>query len=87
MISKCVSGKRIFQSEHLAEDALIELWIQNEYVPGRAPIAIYKCEDCGLFHLTSTGEMNPKLHDFIKSPEYKLKKEGQKWLDKFRNKR
>ncbi len=70
----------------MAEDLLIELWSKNEYSPNSAPVAIYKCDDCGLYHLTSRGPMNPKLSDAIRSGKIKLQREGNKWLDKLNKK-
>jgi hypothetical protein len=85
MNSKCISGKRQFSSEQLAEDVLIELWSKNNYIENHAPIAVYRCDDCGLYHLTSRGPMNEKLSTYLKSDRSKLDKEASKWIDKFRN--
>lgn len=84
MNSKCVSGKRQFSSEQLAEDVLIELWSRNDYVQEHAPVAVYKCDDCGLYHFTSRPPMNEKLAAYLNSNKLKLDKEANKWLDKFK---
>lgn len=81
---KCVSGKYRYPSQLLAEDALIELWSRNDYPAGRGPVSVYQCEDCGDFHFTSKGEMNPRLLEAIASKKISLQKEANKWLDKFK---
>jgi hypothetical protein len=86
MSNRCASGKRIFESESLAEDALIELWSKNEYSPSSAPQDVYRCEDCGNFHLTSRGPMNVKLQEAIASGKIKLNREANKWLGKINRK-
>lgn len=86
MTNTCPSGKRSFVTEQLAEDVLIELWSKNEYTPGKAPIAIYRCEDCGNYHLTSRSPMNEKLADAIAKGHIKLQREAHRWMDKLKKK-
>ena len=83
----CISGKKAFDTQTIAEDVLIELWTKNEYVESHAPVSVYRCEDCGFYHLTSRGPMNEKLAQYLSSGKLKLDKEANRWLDKFRNKR
>lgn len=59
----CVSGKRTFESEELALDALVQNHIRNEYRKGQGPINVYNCADCGWWHFTSKGEVNALLKD------------------------
>jgi hypothetical protein len=86
MINRCPSGKRIFESESLAEDALIDLWSKNNYSSANAPQAIYRCEDCGNFHFTSRGPMNAKLQTAISSGKIKIQREANNWLNKMNKK-
>jgi hypothetical protein len=86
MASRCISGKRPFATQTLAEDALIELWMNNEYSPGQAPIAIYKCEDCGEYHFTSRSPMNERLEKEIMSGKVHRQREAKKWEEKLRKK-
>jgi hypothetical protein len=58
---KCPSNKVIYMSHALAEDALIESWIRNNYALGTGPLNVYQCDDCGNFHFTSKGAMNERL--------------------------
>jgi hypothetical protein len=76
----------MFATQVLAEDALIDLWTRNEYTSGHAPITVYKCEDCGEFHLTSQGTVNEKLSEAIKSGKLKLQREAKRWEDKWKKK-
>jgi hypothetical protein len=84
--TKCSTGKKTYATETIAEDVLIELWTRFEYNENSAPLAVYKCDDCGLYHLTSRGPMNNKLAQYLSSNKAKLNKEANKWLDKFKNK-
>jgi hypothetical protein len=85
-MSKCISGKKTFNTEAIAEDVLIELWTRNDYVDNQGPIAVYKCDDCGLYHLTSRPPMNEKLKTYLGSGQSKLDKEAFRWLGKFKKK-
>jgi hypothetical protein len=80
----CVTGKKMYGTADMAEQALIEAWVRNDYPAGQGPVAVYKCEDCKEFHLTSSGEMNPALAKFIKDGKLKLQKEANYWIDRFK---
>jgi hypothetical protein len=80
----CPTGKIVYGSQAIAEDVLIELWSKNEYNPVSAPVGVYRCEDCGFFHLTSKGVMNEKLSAAIASGKIKLLREANRWEDKFK---
>ena len=76
----------MYDSKEIAEDVLIDAWSRYDYATGRGPVAVYQCENCGRFHLTSSGEMNPKLAEFIKDGRIRLQKEANHWLDKLKRK-
>ncbi len=80
----CPSGKRLFNSQAIAEGVLIELWSKNDYRSGEGPVAVYLCEDCGHYHLTSRGPMNERLASAIASGEIKIQREASKWIQKLR---
>ncbi len=61
MSSKCPTGKVVYISPTLAEDALIEAWVRNNYRMGSGPVNVYQCDDCRNFHFTSKGNMNERL--------------------------
>jgi hypothetical protein len=83
--SPCISTKKIYFTEVLAEEALIEARIQFDYPANRGPIAIYKCEDCGYFHLTSQGTINERLKTYLASGKIDKQKEANRWLDKLKH--
>ncbi len=83
-MNSCPSGKRVYQTLELAEEALIGAWIAYEYGKGNGPVAIYQCEDCGLYHFTSQGEMNKRLAQMLKEGKIQKQKEADKWERKFR---
>jgi len=70
----------------MAEDALIEARAKFSYAPSSGPIAVYQCEDCGFFHLTSKGKMNERLAKQLGEGKIDLQKEANRWLDKLKKK-
>jgi hypothetical protein len=80
----CVTGKKMYLTRTMAEQALIGAWVKNDYPSGAGPVAVYRCEDCKQFHLTSTGSMDPTLAAFIRDGKLKLEKEAAYWAAKFK---
>jgi hypothetical protein len=80
----CVTGKRIYPTQEIAEEVLIQAWITYDYRNGRGPVAVYQCADCGQYHLTSTGEINPKLALYLKEGRIKVQKEANRWMERFK---
>ncbi|MBL7857339.1 MAG: hypothetical protein JNM57_06600 [Cyclobacteriaceae bacterium] len=85
-MASCSSGKKMYASEAIAEDVLIEAWTRYDYAPNHGPIAIYLCEDCGAYHLTSKGVMNEKLAQYIKEGKISRQKEADRWLNRLKKK-
>lgn len=85
-MASCITGKRMYSSLEIAEDALIEAWTRYDYAPNNGPIAVYNCTDCGAFHLTSKGIMNEKLFRYIKEGKIDRQKEADRWLNKIKKK-
>ena len=83
---KCPTGKKIYPTEDLAVEALIGAWTAYNYPPGQGPQAVYRCEDCGNYHLTSRGPMNPKLSELLSIGSIRRQKEADQWEDKIRKK-
>src|SRR5258706_13103572 len=81
----CISNKKIYQSREVAEDALIEARTKFNYAPHSGPIAVYKCDDCGFFHLTSKGKINERLPKHVSEGKIDLKKERNRGLDKLKH--
>lgn len=84
MGARCVTGKKMYASREIAEDVLIELWMTNIYPPGQGPLAVYRCDDCGEWHLTSRGPMNARLSEAIQSGAIKRGQEAKKWERKLK---
>ena len=82
LMDRCISGKRVYASREVAEDVLIETWTRFDFTPANGPIAVYQCDDCGQFHLTSRGPMNEKLAKALADGEIKRQKEADRWLGK-----
>ena len=80
----CVSNKKVYLTSDLAEYALIQAHIQLDFPQGNGPVAIYKCEDCGYYHLTSKGIMNEKLKAEIGNGKIGLEKEANHWISKLK---
>ena len=80
----CVSGKRMYSSQEVAEDVLIEAWTRFDYSAGSGPLAVYQCEDCGRFHLTSRGPMNARLSKALSEGKIDRQKEADRWLNKIK---
>lgn len=84
---KCVTNKRVYLTETLAEEALIGARTAYNYAHNNGPVAVYRCDDCGYYHLTSGGPMNLKLEKLIKEGAIDRQKEADGWLDKLKHKR
>ena len=84
---KCTTGKRVYLTELLAEDALIEAHIHFDYRAGGGPIAIYQCDDCGQYHLTSRGPMNVPLAKQLANGTISKQKQAKRWQDKFKGRK
>ncbi|MBX2970476.1 MAG: hypothetical protein KF803_13990 [Cyclobacteriaceae bacterium] len=80
----CSSGKRSYVSEAIAVEALIEAHVQFDYGNRSGPIAVYPCDECGQFHLTSTGSINKKLEQFIADGTLQKLRTASKWSGKWR---
>ncbi|HCW06084.1 MAG TPA: hypothetical protein DGG95_01820 [Cytophagales bacterium] len=80
---KCRTGKRVYPTQALAEDALIDAHSRHSYA-GSGPIAVYQCEECGYFHFTSKGKMNERLTEQIASGKIKLHQQANEWSKKFK---
>lgn len=81
---KCVTGKKVYLTQELAEEALIGAHTRFYYAKGQGPVAVYRCDDCGYFHLTSQGPLNTQLAQYIKNGKMNKQKEADKWLRKLK---
>ena len=83
-MTTCISGKKVFIHQQIAEDALIEAWGRNTYASNIGPVSVYKCDDCGYYHFTSQGNMNERLAKEIASGKIKLQREANHWERKIK---
>ncbi len=83
-MKRCHTGKRLYHTEQLAEDALIEAHIHFDYRSGGGPVAVYQCDECGEFHLTSREPMNARLAQQLKDGTIQKQKEASRWQNKFK---
>ncbi|MEQ1586138.1 MAG: hypothetical protein ABL895_09685 [Cyclobacteriaceae bacterium] len=83
-MKKCPTGKRLYLSEQLAEDALIEAHVHFDYRSGSGPVAVYQCEECGNYHLTSRGPMNTRLSQLLTNGTIQKQKEAARWQGRFK---
>ncbi len=80
----CISQKKVFVTQQLAEDSLIEAWGRNNYAANTGPVSVYRCDDCGYFHFTSQGKMNERLEREIGSGKINLQREANHWERKMK---
>ena len=83
MIS-CVTGKRVFDDEDLAIEALIQHHTINNYRMGEGPVSIFQCNDCGCWHFTSKGAVHASLLDSENQSKMKMAREALDWERKLR---
>jgi hypothetical protein len=80
----CSSGKKVYTTQPMAEEALLEAWMRYNVSTTNGPIAVYQCEDCGYFHLTSRGPMNEKLAKYLAEGKLKKDQEARYWEDRLK---
>jgi hypothetical protein len=76
----------MYPTREIAEDVLIEAQTKYQYARQGGPIAVYLCEDCGQFHLTSRGPMNERLARAFDDGAISRQKQANQWLDKLKKK-
>jgi hypothetical protein len=81
---KCKSNKKVYLTTIIAEEALIGARTRFDYGKQTGPVGAYQCDECGYYHLTSQGAINPKLAEYLASGKFKIEKEAQQWEHKFK---
>lgn len=81
---KCTSQKRIYHTYEQAVEALINARTRFDYPAQAGPVAVYQCDDCQYFHLTSKGEMNETLASELAAGRIQLQKEADHWARKLK---
>ncbi|MFZ6001452.1 MAG: hypothetical protein ACOYW3_13155 [Bacteroidota bacterium] len=83
-MKKCGTGKKLYPSESIAEDALVEAHIQFNYGVGQGPVGVYQCDECGHYHLTSQGKINERLAGMMRDGSLARLKEASRWMDRLK---
>ncbi len=72
-------GKRNYDTENLALEALIEAIIR---FPESTVTNVYQCDDCGNWHLTSRGAKHPYLIENLENGYIKRQRQALEWKGK-----
>ena len=80
----CPSGKTSFESEDLAEEALVQNHIRNNHRKGAGPRDVYECVDCGRWHFTSRQSETSILTDEEVLQRIEKERRTLEWEHKFR---
>lgn len=80
----CSSGKRIYTSATLAEEALLEAQARGHFQPGKGPVNVYLCDTCSNYHLTSRGPMHDKLKEAIEQGSLARMRQAHAWEQKLK---
>lgn len=80
----CPTKKNVYQTRDQAVHALLDARVRYDFTNGNGPVAVYQCDECGYFHLTSKGPTDEVLTKQVSSGEIARRKEAARWLDKFK---
>ncbi len=83
-MKKCVSGKKAYLTYEMAEEALIDAHIVYDYGRASGPVAVYQCDDCGQYHLTSSGKINARLEQMMADGTLDKMRRAKQWDNRFR---
>ena len=81
---KCSTNKKVYLTLELAEEALVQAHTRVDYRKGDGPMNVYRCDDCGYFHLTSQGQMNERLLQEYKNGNIGRQKLADQWNNKWK---
>lgn len=84
LYAPCSTGKAKYYSEEEAEESLVGLWVRHQYREGAGPQSFYCCIDCGDYHLTKQGPMNPRLRKGLDDGSIAAMRRHDEWEDRFR---
>jgi hypothetical protein len=84
MVNKCSTHKKVFLTHAQAVDALVDARIRYEYSSGNGPVSVYRCDECGYYHLTSKGTTDQTLQNRLTSGSIDREKEANRWLHKIK---
>ena len=79
-----VTGKISFDSEVIAEEALLSHHARQFHQPGQGPTNIYQCDHCSCWHFTSKGEVHSALQSDDSRARLERERLGTHWERKLR---
>jgi len=85
-MTSCPTGKRAYLSEEIALEALIGAWVHFDRSRGDGPVAIYRCDDCGQYHLTSKGPMHETLKKYLADGTISRMSQAEEWMQRLKRK-
>lgn len=85
-MNRCNSGKRGFQTYENAVEALLAARTRFECRDGQGPISVYKCDECGAYHLTSKGVINEELRKKLDDGSIARQRRAENWEERLKGK-
>lgn len=83
-MTSCPTGKRAYPAEEVALEALIGAWIHYDHSRREGPVAIYQCEECGQYHLTSKGPMHETLKKYLADGTISRMSQAEEWIQRLK---
>ena len=83
MLVNCVTGKVCYETRDEAIQALINNWIEKNHRIGMGPINVYKCPECGNWHLTSKGSKAAELIEALENGKIERERKMLDWKGNF----
>jgi hypothetical protein len=69
-----------------AVEALISARTKFDYRDGNGPVSVYRCDDCGFYHLTSQGPMNEELRKNLNDGSIDRQRRAEDWEQRLKRK-
>jgi len=85
-MNRCSSGKRVFQTQEDAVEALLAARTRFDYRDGHGPVSVYRCDDCGFYHRTSKGPMTETLKKGLSDGSIDSQKKADNWEERLKRK-
>jgi hypothetical protein len=85
-MNRCISGKRTYGTYENAVEALITARTKFDYREGNGPVSVYRCDDCGFYHLSSKGPVNEDLKKSLNDGSIDRLKQAEQWEQRLKRK-
>ncbi|NQW27613.1 MAG: hypothetical protein HQ474_06855 [Flammeovirgaceae bacterium] len=80
-MSNCPSRKRIFYTSSEAEEELLRIHVKYQ---NSTTATFYTCDDCGYFHLTSSGDQHQVVKRAFEDGKIDQMRESAFWTKKIK---